>query len=309
MRYLHAGLILLIISSLCDCRAHAQSIAGEPLPVSVTLDVPAPSLSGRDSTQVVVHLPISYRLDPDRLYPVVFYLHGWGSDAGEFERLGGVRALRALPDDRAMIVVAVSGETSGYRNWADGESSWEDHLTGSVNDVITSRFRVSMTRKARALYGVSMGGAAALRIAISGADMFACAASHSAAISPIEFDDQPEWQKSGYLEMEDFPDRYGNPFDDKSWKAANPLYLALTADAEALRSVEFYFDVGMEDHLGFADDNAALSQALAKRSIPHTFVLRTGGHGGSFVEANIDHAIRFLSQCVSSDSLANPQPE
>ena len=139
---------------------------------------------------------------------------------------------------------------------------------------------------------------------MSHSDMFACAAAHSAAISPIDFEEQPEWQKSGFLEMDDFADRYGDPFDADLWKAVNPLYLALNSNPQDLRSVRYYFDVGVDDELGFADDNAALSQSFSNQGIPHIFALRSGRHGREFVESNIDHAMQFLSRCMSSDENA-----
>lgn len=301
MRVLNVAVVLSLSVLLVSSFTQAQRIADEPMSSAITLEIPAQTLAEHESTEIIVHLPMGYTSDAERTYPVVFFLHGWGSDAGSFERLGGVRALADLPDDNAMVVVSVSGETSSYMNWADGQSLWEDHLLGAVSDTVTSEFRVATRPQHRALYGVSMGGAAALRIAMSHPDKFACAAAHSAAISPIDFDEQPEWQKTGFLEMEDFADRYGDPFNPDLWKAQNPLHLALNSDPQDLRLVRYYFDVGVDDQLGFADDNAALSQSLSKQGVPHIFAIRNGRHGSAFVEANINQAMQFLSRCMSSD--------
>ena len=73
-------------------------------------------------------------------------------------------------------------------------------------------------------------------------------------------------------------------------------HLAQNGDEKRLRKPTYYFDVGVDDQLGFADDNAALSSVLAAREIPHTFSLRPGKHGASFIEANIEYGLGFMSQ-------------
>lgn len=278
--------------------AHGQPNVQELGVTSISLDIAAPNLANHDSTEVVVYLPSIYYSNSERIFPVVFFLHGQGSDAGSFGRLNGAQAIASLLDNEEFVVVSVTGESSGYMNWADGQSLWEDHLLHTVSDEISSSFRVSSERELRGLYGVSMGGLAALRIAMTHNDKFGCVASHFAAISPVDFDQQPEWQRTGFLAMEDFNDRYGNPFDSSLWREVNPLHIASVSDLEELRSVKFYFDVGIDDALGFDDDNAALSQVLSEKGIPHTFSLRSGGHDSEFIRANMGKAMQFLAECL-----------
>ena len=188
-----------------------------------SLTVSAPALAHKTSTEIIVYVPKSYDNEPNRQYPVVFFLHGWGSDAAAFERLGGIQAMNNISGDKQFIIVSVSGDTSDFRNWSDGLSNWEDHILGSISDMVESKFRVQERSAGRGVYGVSMGGAAALRIAMTHSDQFICAAAHSAAISPMDFNALPDWQRTGYLAMEDFGQRYGDPFRLDDWKAANLL--------------------------------------------------------------------------------------
>lgn len=284
--------------ALATCLFVAPANAQSPPGRTEAFDIPAPHIASRASTDIIVHLPPAYDGDARRRFPVALFLHGWGSDSGAFGRVEGDAALARLPETDQFIVVSVSGETSGYRNWADGENLWEDHLFESVVPFVESQYAGRAETARIGFYGVSMGGAAALRLAMTRPERGACAAAHSAALSPVDFDDLPDWRREGFLQMADFGARYGEPFEPALWRAESPLHLARMLGTDQLKRSQYYFDVGIDDHLGFADDNAALSQALAARDIPHLFGLREGGHGGDFVVANMDAALRFLAGCL-----------
>ncbi len=68
--------------------------------------------------------------------------------------------------------------------------------------------------------------------------------------------------------------------------------------ATRLALLELYIDVGVDDHLGFQQTGAQLSNMLAGRGVPHEFALRRGGHGSAFTNANLPRSVKFLLQCL-----------
>ena len=81
-------------------------------------------------------------------------------------------------------------------------------------------YRTLPGRAHRALLGVSMGGYAALRIALRDPERFAAVATHSAMLLegiPREGDG------AGRGQMAAFYAAFGNPIDETRWTAADPL--------------------------------------------------------------------------------------
>lgn len=288
---------LSVILVACSSNLNAKQQQFERSVKIVELSVPATYIESRQVTSIQVYIPKPGQVSLNRSLPVVFFLHGWGSDAGSFNRLGGTEALASLSENQRFIVVSVEGGTSNYANWADGQSLWERHLLDTILPFVAEKFDTDQNKIA--MMGQSMGGAAALRIGMSQPGLVSCVAAHSAAVSPVSFNDLPDWQRAGYLEMGDFSARYGKPFRSDIWASQSPLFLAEETDVEKLKLTSYYFDVGRDDQLGFADDNVALSSILSFRNVPHEFVLREGLHNGDFVRENLRYSIEFLAECLS----------
>ena len=263
-------------------------------------DVPSPSLEA-DTNQIRVYLPKGQAGEKSAL-PVVFFLHGWGSDAAAFERLSGVETLRRL-NISDLGIISINGGTSGYANWADGVNKWEAHVIEDVSDYLSRNFYQFENLNTIAVYGVSMGGEAALRLGMKYRGKVSCAAAHSAAISTPDFEALPEWQKQGFRDMDDFNQRYGDPFDPGFWQQANARFFAQELPQAELRKTEYYFDVGRDDQLGFDSSNSDLSHILSERDIPHTFSLKDGRHGADFVTANMSDALTFLTACIHRQNM------
>ena len=289
-----AGLVLAVVATNSWAGVHSQKTNE----AAVTENIAAPFLESHGSTKVRVHLPSGYDASRPETYPIVFFLHGWGENEGAFDELGGPTHLANLPNSLQPIIVAVDGATSGYMDWADEKHRWESHLLKSIIPTIVRKYRGDVSRIA--LYGVSMGGEAALRLAMSHPSQFSCVAAHYAALSNPEFDTLPEWQRNGYLQMADFAARFGQPFNSVHWKKNNALHLAQTVNAEDLRTISFFFDVGRDDRLGFDEGAASLSATFSRRDIPHTFALRNGDHAGDFMARYGGEAVRFLASCLAA---------
>ena len=119
---------------------------------------------------VVVYLPPSYRANPQRRYPVLYYLHGYTATAEAYVKSLGLpdtidRAIAA--GTREMIVVLPDAFTkydgSMYSN-SPTIGDWETFIAQDLTAAIDSRYRTIAGRDARGLAGHSMGGYGTMRI-------------------------------------------------------------------------------------------------------------------------------------------------
>jgi len=158
--------------------AHAQTNASEKKGTVEKIKVHGQSLEGNlegDSPDrdVFVYLPPSYSTDPNRRYPVVYFLHGYGIDA---ERYWNIMTVPATADKtmgsgavREFILVHPDAHTiydgSMYSN-SPTTGNWEAYITRDLVSYIDSHYRTIADRGSRGLAGHSMGGYGTLRLAM-----------------------------------------------------------------------------------------------------------------------------------------------
>jgi S-formylglutathione hydrolase FrmB len=242
-----------------------------------------------------VHLPPSYA-EGTKTYPVVYALHGLFESSQFWQRRGlapildELWAKHALPE---FVVVAVDGGNSFFLNSPQG--AYEDLVTKDLVAFAESNFRVRRERSGRALFGVSMGGYAALRIGLSHPDLFAAVATHSAML--LSGPPRPGQGADPY-QLAAFARVFGEPPDLALWKANDPLEWAQRADARALPALSF--DCGDHDRYGLGAGHEELHRRLAARGIPHEFALRPGDHGYEYVRSVLPSSLEFLSRKISA---------
>jgi putative tributyrin esterase len=136
-----------------------------------------------------IYLPAGYEA-PDALaaadggaplkrYPVLYLLHGLGSGARQWARLG----LEAELDRQGaqVIVVTPAGKAGYWVNHADGGPRWGDYVTQDLVAHIDATYRTVPTREGRGIGGISMGGHGALQLALNSPDLFGAVGAHSPA--------------------------------------------------------------------------------------------------------------------------------
>jgi S-formylglutathione hydrolase FrmB len=247
---------------------------------------------GRD-VSYVVDLPEAYARG-DRSYPVVYALHGLFESPAFWEGRGlatilaSLRSKGLVPD---FVVVAVDGGNSFYVNGPGG--AYEDLVTRDAIAHVEASYRVEPGRGGRALLGVSMGGYAALRIALKRPELFAAVATHSAMLL-----EKPPNAADGARrgQMAAFGRAFGEPIDLALWSAADPLELAQRADAGTTPAL--YFDCGSDDRYGLAAGNRRLHELLAARGIRHEFALNPGDHGYEYVRSVLEKSLSFLGRAL-----------
>jgi enterochelin esterase-like enzyme len=272
-----------------------------PLPLLLLLAV-APGTSGevRDAqftskslgreVAYAVHLPPSYAKGggPD---PVVYALHGLFESHDFWSR----RGLAAIVEERwaqntlpEFVVVAVDGGNSFFVNSRLG--AYEDLVTKDAIEHVEATYRVRKGAADRALLGISMGGYAALRIALAQPTLFGAVATHSAMVLM-----EPPTREAGARggQMAAFEAVFGQPMDVEMWRAKDPLRLAESAGRSGPR---LYMDCGAQDRYGLAAGHRELSKRLTARGVTHVLELPPGDHGYEFVRPRLPESLAFQSK-------------
>ena len=133
--------------------------------------------------EVSIYLPPSYKTEKNRRYPVVYMLHGFTDNDGQW--FGVVKHWINLPDvinkaladgkTREMIVVMPNGFTrfkgSMYSNSVT-VGDWETFVTKELVSYIDANYRTLAQPESRGLAGHSMGGYGAMRLGMKSVDVF-----------------------------------------------------------------------------------------------------------------------------------------
>jgi S-formylglutathione hydrolase FrmB len=239
-----------------------------------------------------VQLPPSYATATTRRYPVVYALHGLFESPGFWERRGLASMLDSLwqkGEVPEMVVVAVDGDNSFFVDGPAGR--WEQMMSRDFVAHVESTYRVTPGRLGRAALGVSMGGYAALRMALARPDLFRAVATHSAMLLekvPTAEEGAGRWHMAAFHKV------FGDPIDAALWTASDPLALAAKADPKAVPAL--YFDCGTEDRYGLFAGNRELHRRLESRGVAHEFGLYPGDHGYEYVRTVLDKSLSFLGR-------------
>jgi S-formylglutathione hydrolase FrmB len=152
----------------CDINTSTYS-GGDPRVSEVTV-------AGR---QVLVLVPPGYASSGQR-YPVVFLLHGGGSNAPDWVANSDVVNFTARPDVTPAVVVMPGLDWVSFSaNWQDGTHQLEDFMVADLVPWVDAHYRTFGDRSHRAIAGLSGGGEAALHLATRHPDVFVAVGSFS----------------------------------------------------------------------------------------------------------------------------------
>jgi enterochelin esterase family protein len=146
------------------------------------------SVAAGDDRSFYVYTPPNYKASGKR-YPVLYLLHGFGGDASGWATVGQANVildnLIARGQAKPMVVVMPLGYGTmeyvyaGQAHLRDAslrqrnDSQFRATLLDEVLPQVESAYHVSKNRKARAIAGLSMGGAQSLTIGLNNLDRFA----------------------------------------------------------------------------------------------------------------------------------------
>ncbi len=251
-----------------------------------------------------VILPPSFKNEPSRHYPVVYYLHGLGDNEQSLINLGGWNVYDSLLKQKKVgefVMAAPMGYRSFFINSRDGRDRYEDFFYKEFVPAVERKYRAGGSRSERALVGISMGGFGALHHAFERPAMYTAVV----GIMPALFEKLPE-SYGNEMEEKMLTSVFGNASHPEYFQKVSVFALASQRPAAELKRLKIAFNAGSSDDYGFYDGVTALDKLLTKRGIPHESHIYPGRHNASYALAHFGEALEFLSGAMIPTSADHP---
>lgn len=249
------------------------------------IQVPAVNIASPMDVNVI--LPQSYASSPDKKYPVVYMLNGWGGDEESWLKFNEPR-LDSLATVYDMIFVLPDGRNSWY--WdapIDSTLKMETFLVTELVPYIDANYRTIADAKHRAITGFSMGGHGGLWLAMRHSDVWGSGGSMSGGVNILQ---NPKW-----AEMWDMYKRLGSRDENiETWKAHTVLTLVPQLKPNQINII---VDCGVDDF--FIAANRELHQELLKYNIPHDYTERPGRHVHPYWKNSIRYHLIYFHNVFS----------
>lgn len=249
---------------------------GRPIPYAVYTPFPAPAHGER--------------------WPVVYLLHGLTGKDGDWFTWGNLAPIldRAVAEGRIppLVVVAPGAGDSWY---VDNPDKGGFGLIGTAfaTDLVAAidrKYPTARCREARAIGGVSMGGAGAVLQAIRHPDTYVAAMSFAGALhKPMtKGDPRSGWISNLYQNV------FGMPFDRDRFNAANAFTLMPTLRRAAPRPA-FYFTIGDDDYADLIAASAEFHNGLKQIGGDTTLRVGPGRHYWDTWQQQIIPALEWVA--------------
>lgn len=260
--------------------AQPPAAARRPDKAWVTRAVEAPRVAHRvfqsaaARTAVSYHLytPAAYDREPQRRFPVVYWLHGSGGGLAGIPQLAR-RFDVAIEEGRLppVLVVMVNGLAMGmYVDWRDGSAPVETVLARELVDHVDATYRTVASREGRLLDGFSMGGYGAARFGFKFPERFRAVSIMGAGPMMEELADTPRAGPAQARQL--LQDVYGG--SQAHFRAVSPRQLAQEQAAALTAGSLIRVVVGDRDETYGA--NVAFHELLQRLGIPHQWRVLPG---------------------------------
>jgi S-formylglutathione hydrolase len=293
---------------------------------------------------VFVYLPPSYATQPNRRYPVVYTLHGYGLHAEQwvgFANFSNLEKDLGAGTAKEMILVApdaYSLQNGSFYSNSKTTGDWETFVAVELVGYIDSHYRTIPNRMSRGLTGHSMGGYGTFRIGMKHPEVFsslysmsACCMFETGEVTPamtqleavktkedaakVGFNQKSPLARAAAWSSDpnnpplfiDLPVKDGKPQPviQAKW-AANSLMVMLEQYAPSLKKMKaIAMNVGDQDAL--MPTNKDMDQALTSAGIQHTFEIFPGTHNDQ-VPMNFGEKVLpfFSNQLAFPETAAAP---
>ena len=257
----------------------AWSILLSTGPVWVTEPVDAPKVQyhvfhsdavGED-VSFHIYLPDAYHAEPDRHFPVLYWLHGGAPSEKTTAGIpivsswfDGLISRGDIPD---MLVVFPNGLPFGmWCDSKDGRQPVESMLMNDLAPHVDEIYRTIRVRDGRLIEGWSMGGYGAARLGMKHYDRFAGFSMLGAGPLQLDLlDDGPRVPLARRIEI--FQTVYGA--DSSYFEAQSPWRIAEAMAGELPKDMPIRQAVGMKDEM--LENNRAFHAHLTELGIEHDY--------------------------------------
>jgi enterochelin esterase-like enzyme len=331
---------LLVVGVAVPAAAQNITAPDAVVPENITVEavqVPGPSLEGNlegnaTTREAMVVLPPSYATDPNRRFPVVYYLHGFaisGRDFYDFMQVPTAVATNAAAGNEFIVVVPDTLTKMGGSMYSSSVTTgdFRQFVAKDLVEYIDSNYRTIATREGRGLAGHSMGGYGTWVVGMNYPEVFdsiwaqsACCVSprtetvesaKAMAAVPIEtVDDAGFGMRAGLASavawapnpknppyFVDFPiaeDGTIDPLVIAKWANNSPLAM-LAGHVGALKSFDAIgADVGDKD--GLVTDDTLIHKELEKFGIAHEWAIYEGDHVNKIGERFASVVLPFFAE-------------
>jgi S-formylglutathione hydrolase FrmB len=330
-------LFLLSVVVACSSKAAPGEAPKPAAPIAAPAAAPTPSrvvtehfhtdALGVDK-DVVVYLPRGYDAQPDRKWPVFYYLHGLGGNETNWVKHAkldaaadglALEAIVVMPDGDDGFYVDSTSKIDYDQCMKDGTGlfmparepkdttcvrarNYETYIAKDLVGWTDAHYHTITSRDGRAIAGLSMGGFGAMALGLRHPDEFSAAASHSGAIGFLFKGPRPfvAGKAELFTELSGWAKAAGplGPWiaemlgtDLASWKAHDVVELATKLPPG---TVALYFDCGTEDDFHLNDNVSYVHEALTAKHVEHEFFLGPGKHDFEFWAARVPKSLAFL---------------
>jgi enterochelin esterase-like enzyme len=208
-----------------------------------------------------IYLPAEYKDNPDKRYPVLYYLHGRGGT--ESSNLGAIGLLdKAIKDGKVppMIYVhAMGGRNSGYVDAPDGSVMGETAIIKELIPHVDATCRTIAKKEGRAVEGFSKGGQGALLFAFKFPELFCSVIGYGAGLA------------SGAELQKELPAVFKQMHgDDVAQFDSTSAWHYVRANADKLKK-DMGISLGLGDKDQHLDRNRRMHKLLDELTIPHAY--------------------------------------
>lgn len=241
----------------------------------------------------LVYLPPGYDSSRNARYPAAYVLHGGSGLNTEWVDYGLLDAADRLMGSGEIppfIIVLPQGDQEYWVDHvldrsigANGEK-WGTYTAREVVPTIDSRYRTIASPSARAIGGLSMGGHAAMQLALNFPGIWGAIAATSPSL-------RPEGDAPTYL-------GFGVDF-----AARDPLAL-IRSKPELARQYAWWIDVARTDP--WLRPATHIHDALAALGIPHEWNTPPGDHSATYWSDHVEDYLRFYASVLCRDPAACP---
>ena len=235
-------------------------------------------------------LPKGY-FESDRYYPVLYLLHGWH---GDYQNWSTLTNLASYAENLPIIIVMPDAEDSWYVDSATvPQDKFEQYMVKDIVGEIEHRWRAVREGHRRAIAGLSMGGYAAVNLALKHPGMFRVAGSISGAFNAA----LPELEQRQDLKPS-LVQAFGAA--NSKTRAENDVYRE-AANADARTVPYLYIDCGSED-ASFAEPNRRLVTILGQKRIAFEYHEFPGEHSWQYWDERLPALLKVVEHEVAPET-------